>query len=1050
MKTIRVCPGCGTELLANAPAGLCPKCLLQSEAPTLSPGEPEAASVPRPILVPGENFGAYRILRLLGHGGMGEVFAAEQSDTGRRLALKVMSHALASDQDRKRFLREGRLAASVNHPNVVYIHGSEEVAGVPVIIMELVQGGTLKDRLKKEGPVPVAEAIKMALQLISGLEAASNAGVLHRDIKPANCFVTADGTVKVGDFGLSISTLARGESLLTATGSVLGTPAYASPEQLRGEDLDIRSDIYSMGATLYHLLTGRPPFPATDFVKLITEVLDKPATPPKALRGDLPSELSKVVLRCLAKDRNRRFQTYAELRDALLPFGAVEVTPATPARRFLAGLMDDVIAYGPSVLFMIYWSFDPLDKLMRERTLASALVWAPFYGWYLAYYAVAEGLWGAGFGKSICGLRVVDAQRQPPGVPRALLRTAIYMVPMVLPSFLMIAFVPMAEMQAALARDAVMLTDWVWLPLFLLLFVTMRRRNGYAALHDLWSATRVILKPQSQPRPQLAESAPGATRYPAGPGAVSVSAPSAASLNISPLAMLGPYEIRGSLWKKGGEELLSAFDPLLRRQVWIHLRPLPANSLHRARHDLSRPGRLRWLTGGQTQSHLWEAYDTVDGRPLLRPGSSASSWNAVRFWLLDLSEELDAALADPETAPLLALDRVWLTSNGGALLLDFPAPGLAPDGEGQSALRLEGLPTLQQFLDLFARRALTGSSSPPATPPPLVLPLPAQHFLRNLANGGFSRAGFIVGNLHSLIAKPAEVTRAWRAASLALIPAAILAAGLLVAGMVSFERIRWERWWNAAQPGAPSLRTAVEVYETAIEEVHELSGRPGAEQANTNASNLTREAELARVFLEHHFASILTNDLVLARPEFREAFSESTRARLRSAVSGNPPAPADLQEAERVLPERIAEKERQTRLVPIWIMLGMGIFVGVLAAVAELISAAGFGQSPLLRLFGLALVDGGGEAGRGRLLRRWFIGWGALGVAGFLGGGSAAVALAGKMFPAGEVDLTSAVGPAWIAGSVVGGLLIAFIAHTILHPSRSVLDRLVGTCVVPR
>jgi eukaryotic-like serine/threonine-protein kinase len=136
--------------------------------------------------------------------------------------------------------------------------------------------------------------------------------------------------------------------LLTAKGSVLGTPAYASPEQLRGEELDVRSDIYSVGATLYHLLTGDTPFAAQDFVKLITEVLDKHPAAPQAIRSEIPGELSWVVLRCLAKDRKERFQTYAELRDALLPFRAADFAPANPARRFLAGLIDETIAYGPA------------------------------------------------------------------------------------------------------------------------------------------------------------------------------------------------------------------------------------------------------------------------------------------------------------------------------------------------------------------------------------------------------------------------------------------------------------------------------------------------------------------------------------------------------------------------------------------------------------------------------------------------------------------------------------------------------------------------------
>jgi serine/threonine protein kinase len=386
-----------------------------------------------PTPVPGQIFGPYRIIRLLGKGGMGEVYEAEQLETGRRVALKVMNHALASEQDRKRFLREGRLAASVNHPNVVYIHGSEEIAGAPVIAMELVSDGTLKDLLKRKGPLPIGEAVEAILQMIAGLEAAQTAGVLHRDIKPANCFVAADGTVKVGDFGLSVSTLARGESLLTANGAVLGTPAYASPEQLRGEELDVRSDVYSVGATMYHILTGRTPFAAVDFVKLITEVLDKDPAAPSALRHDIPKELSRVILRCLAKDRKARIQTYEELKNALLPFAGRQTEAAAPARRFFASLIDELMAYGPSLIFLVYWSFDPLDKLARERTLSATLTWLPFYFWYLIYYSISEGFWGAAIGKHLLGLRVANLAEHQARLLKGLLRTAVFMLPFTCP-----------------------------------------------------------------------------------------------------------------------------------------------------------------------------------------------------------------------------------------------------------------------------------------------------------------------------------------------------------------------------------------------------------------------------------------------------------------------------------------------------------------------------------------------------------------------------------------------------------------------------------------
>jgi len=215
MKTLILCPTCQQPLPADAPGRLCPACLLAS-VPSGPSAPPGARPQSRPVA--GSDFGPYQIVRLLGRGGMGMVFEAELRGSGRRVALKVMSHGLTSEADRKRFLREGRLAAAVNHPNVVYVHGSYEIEGMPVIAMELVAGGTLQDQLYQSGTLTAQAATEAGLQMIAGLEAAEAAGVLHRDIKPANCFVGADGMVKIGDFGLSVSTFARGESLLTNCG----------------------------------------------------------------------------------------------------------------------------------------------------------------------------------------------------------------------------------------------------------------------------------------------------------------------------------------------------------------------------------------------------------------------------------------------------------------------------------------------------------------------------------------------------------------------------------------------------------------------------------------------------------------------------------------------------------------------------------------------------------------------------------------------------------------------------------------------------------------
>jgi uncharacterized RDD family membrane protein YckC/tRNA A-37 threonylcarbamoyl transferase component Bud32 len=994
MNTIKICPGCGTPLPQDAPAGLCPKCLLATD-PSRTRVVSEAELSNRRVPVPGQEFGHYRIVRLLGQGGMGEVYEAEDVHSGRRVALKVMSHALATDADRKRFLREGRLAAAVNHPNVVYVHGSEEIDSAPVIAMELVHGGTLHDQLKRRGPLPVAEAVEAILQVIEGLEAAHNAGVLHRDIKPSNCFFTADGSVKVGDFGLSVSTLARGESLLTAAGSVLGTPAYASPEQLRGEELDVRSDIYSVGASVYHLLTGKTPYTATEFVKLITEVLEKKPAPPSALRQEIQVELSKVVLRCLAKDRAARFQSYADLREALLPFSAVEVVPAKPARRVLAGIIDDLFAYGPSFLFLTYWSFDPLDYFVRERTATAALVWAAFYSWYFVYFGIAEGLWGAAVGKTICGLRVVGRNGHAPGIARAFLRVAIYVLPTIIPSLLYFALVSHADMRASLARGDELITDWLWWPPFLLLFITMRKRNGYAAIHDLLSGTRVVVRPRTQVRPGLAKAeitgeAAGVTSF-------------------------GPYEVRSSLWRKDGEELLLAFDPALRRNVWIHFRPAASSILTAARRDLSRPARLRWLNGGQTESNRWDAYEAVDGVPLLGDRRESRSWSAVRFWLLDLAQEIATGIEDPATAPVLVMDRVWLSASGRALILDFAGPGVSHADAPRSC---RDVAEMQSFLSEIARVALGDNPAPPD----------AQSFLAALSRRAFEKPEFIIGNLSHLVTKPAEVTRGWRAMSLVFLPACFALLGILAAGLLNFERIRTERAWRSLYPGRPLFHHAAYTY---VEQVED----------QTEGKDMSEDLLLARAYLLNHFSDVITNQTFWSNPTLRAGFGASEERMIKAALAAPPPEPKIAQEAERVVPKWIRKKEAQERRIPIGVFLGVLLFGPLWVALMEFIGSGLFRRSPALSLFGIAVVDRTGQlASRGRLLWRWTIAW--LPVAAVLFVASYVLVVKGTLALLGAI------------ASVLGVLAIASLAaitvFAILHPSRGLPDRLAGTALVPK
>ncbi|GAF67992.1 unnamed protein product, partial [marine sediment metagenome] len=299
------CKRCGAVVPPKSTEKLCPACLM-SGALGLPGGKAKTVSLasgeslpPREHLEFPSEFGGYRLLGLLGRGGMGTVYEAEQIPTGRRVALKMLEQQLDTPEMRKRFLREGRLAASVNHPNSLYIFGSEEIDGFPVITMEIAGSGTLKDKLKKQGPLPVKEAVDAILDVISGLESAFASGVLHRDIKPSNCFVSPDGSVKVGDYGLSVSTLAKTDTFVTVQGNIMGTPAYASPEQLRGDTLDVRADIYSVGATLFTLLTNRAPFEGDNVVQVVANAVNQKPKPLTELREDVPPGLGKVVARCL-------------------------------------------------------------------------------------------------------------------------------------------------------------------------------------------------------------------------------------------------------------------------------------------------------------------------------------------------------------------------------------------------------------------------------------------------------------------------------------------------------------------------------------------------------------------------------------------------------------------------------------------------------------------------------------------------------------------------------------------------------------------------------
>src|SRR5262245_48294891 len=275
----------------------------------------------------GTRVGAFEILAAIGAGGMGEVYRARDLKLDRDVAIKVLPESVADDPDRiARFRREARVLASLNHPHIAAIYGLEETPGTQFLILELVEGETLAQRLKA-GPLPLDDALTVARQMADALEAAHEQGIIHRDLKPANIKVRPDGTVKVLDFGLAKvlePTVATGgdgtasptiiSPAMTRMGVILGTAAYMSPEQARGRSADKRSDVWAFGCVLYEMLTGRQTFPNGETVAdTLVGVLGREPDWQR-LPAATPSKVRALLERCLRKDPRRRLPDIAEAR----------------------------------------------------------------------------------------------------------------------------------------------------------------------------------------------------------------------------------------------------------------------------------------------------------------------------------------------------------------------------------------------------------------------------------------------------------------------------------------------------------------------------------------------------------------------------------------------------------------------------------------------------------------------------------------------------------------------------------------------------------------
>ena len=483
------------------------------------------------------------------------------------------------------------------------------------------------------------------LDVLDGLHEAHRLGVIHRDVKPSNCYLEAKERVKIGDFGLAKSL--SEELNLTKRAKFVGTVLYASPEQLMNKPIDFRSDVYSLAATFYYLLTARAPHETNDMTEAIAKAASESPPPIRDSRPDISPELARVVEKGLERDIQRRWQSMEEFRQALMPFIPGSLTVGEMGLRFAAYLIDLGLFFPLNTLTQFHLIGIHSEFDIRTRAIAfftNSIL-------FTLYFILTEGLFGCSLGKQLLRLTVCDVKEtRAPGLKKALVRTLGFGVCML--PFLVMEFAPTSPLMSLLYGVAMVASVG-------LVMSTMRTGNGFRGPYELLSGTRVIRLPQVKEPPSLPVSQEERTKR------------EEASTTIT---RIGVFEVREELWKRGNKNLMMAEDTVLDRRVWILMRSAKDAELSERRRDLSRPTRQRWLASGTQDDSTWDAFSAPAGKSLCDVAHAEEfgiSWRNARPIIDQLATELSIALEEQTLPDKLSLSQVYVTGNASVCLADW-------------------------------------------------------------------------------------------------------------------------------------------------------------------------------------------------------------------------------------------------------------------------------------------------------------------------------------------------------------------------------------------